>query len=154
MRIGLALLVCLVSLAPYGCKSPQASAPPPAASAPTAPAWITSTSGLGIRDINQGTGPSPRPGQTCVVYAKGWVEEPGNDGTTFLDTRKRGFPDVFPIGAGRVIKGWDEGLATMKKGGKRLLRVPPSLGYAPNEMGKGVTPGATLIFELELLEIR
>jgi len=153
MRIA-ALSVCLVSLAFYGCKSPQASTPPPVAPASTTPAWITSASGLGMRDLAPGEGPSPRPGQTCVVYAKGWVEESGNQEATFLDTRKRGFPDIFPIGVGRVIKGWDEGLATMKKGGRRLLRVPPSLGYAPNEMGKGVTPGATLIFELELVEIR
>jgi len=145
MRIA-ALFVCLVSLAPFGCKSPQTSAP--------SASWTTSSTGLGMQDLAPGEGPSPRPGQTCVVYAKGWVEASGNQGATFLDTRKRGFPDVFPIGVGRVIKGWDEGLATMKKGGKRLLRVPPGLGYSPAELGRDIPAGATLIFELELLEIR
>lgn len=150
MRPGLALLTCLVSLALLGCKSPAPSAPAPSPST----AWMTTPSGLGIRDLVPGKGPQPRAGQTCVVHVKGWVEEAGGPGAPFLDTRKRGFPDVFPLGAGRVIQGWDEGLATMKQGGRRLLRVPPALGYAPQEMGKGVTPGATLLFELDLLEVR
>jgi peptidylprolyl isomerase len=84
----------------------------------------------------------------------GWVEEQGARGHLFLDTRKRGYPDLFPLGVGRVIKGWDEGLATMKKGGRRLLRVPPALGYAPGELRGDIPAGATLLFELELLEIR
>jgi peptidylprolyl isomerase len=84
----------------------------------------------------------------------GWVEEKGAKGHVFLDTRKRGFPATFPVGVGRVIKGWDEGLLTMKQGGKRLLRVPPSLGYSPQEAGQDIPPGATLIFELELVAIR
>ncbi len=158
MRIGLALLVCLASSAFQGCKPPQAGAPSPAPSAPTAlaafPSWVTTPSGLGIKDILPGEGSMPRPGQTCVVYAKGWVEEAGTQGAVILDTRKRGFPDLFPLGGGRVIQGWEEGLATMKKGGRRLLRVPPSLGYSPQEMGRDIPPGSTLIFELELLDIR
>jgi peptidylprolyl isomerase len=84
----------------------------------------------------------------------GWVEDKGGKGAVFLDTHKRGFPDLFPFGVGRVIKGWDEGLATMKKGGKRLLRVPPSLGYSSAELGKDIPAGATLVFELELIDIR
>jgi peptidylprolyl isomerase len=84
----------------------------------------------------------------------GWVEEQGAKGRVFLDTRKRGYPDLFPLGVGRVIKGWDEGLATMKKGGRRLLRVPPTLSYAPGELRGDIPAGATLLFELELLEIR
>jgi peptidylprolyl isomerase len=144
MRIGFAFLIALGTAASFGCKTPQA----------VSPAWSILPSGLGCRDLVTGTGPTPRPGQTCVVYATGWIEEQGGKGHVFLDTRKRGFPDIFPIGVGRVIKGWDEGLATMKKGGKRLLRVPPSLGYSPAELGKDIPAGATLLFELELIDIR
>jgi peptidylprolyl isomerase len=89
-----------------------------------------------------------------VLEARGWVEEKGGKGQPFLDTHKRGFPAIFPLGVGRVIKGWDEGIATMKPGGKRLLRVPPALGYTPNEAGRDIPPGATVIFEVELVEIR
>ena len=144
MQIGLALLISLVAIASPGCKAPQAKAL----------AWSTTPSGLSFVDLVPGDGPSPRPGQTCVVYATGWVEAQGDKGRPFLDTRKRGFPDIFPLGGGRVIQGWEAGLATMKKGGKRLLRVPPSLGYAPRELGKDIPPGSTLLFELELLDIR
>jgi peptidylprolyl isomerase len=84
----------------------------------------------------------------------GWVEENGRKGRVILDTRKRGYPATFPFGVGRVIKGWDEGLVTMKKGGKRLLRVPPALGYSAGEAGQDIPLGATLIFELEVLDIR
>jgi len=144
MRSGIGFLISLVLLIASGCRAPQAQTP----------SWSTTPSGLGIRELVQGEGPSPRPGQTCVVYAKGWIEEQGSQGRAFLDTRKRGFPDIFPVGVGRVIKGWDEGLATMKKGGRRLLRVPPSLGYSSAELGSTIPPGATLLFELELTEIR
>ena len=82
------------------------------------------------------------------------MEEHGRKGGVILDTRKRGYPATFPLGVGRVIKGWDEGLATMKKGGKRLLRVPPNLGYSPAEAGKDIPPGATLLFEIEVIDIR
>ncbi|MBK9795910.1 MAG: FKBP-type peptidyl-prolyl cis-trans isomerase [Holophagaceae bacterium] len=158
MRIGFALLICLASTAFQGCKSPQANTAAPVTPAPAAlsvsSTLITTPSGLGIRDLVPGEGPTPRPGQTCVVHALGWVEEAGGKGAAFLDTRKRGFPVRFPLGGGLVIKGWEEGLATMKKGGRRLLRVPPALGYSPQELGRDIPPGSTLLFELELLDIR
>jgi len=158
MRVGFALLICLASAAFQGCNSPRISTVSPVPPAPAAlsasSAWITTPSGLGLRDLVTGEGPMPRLGQTCVVHALGWVEEAGGKGAAFLDTRKRGFPMLFPLGGGRVIKGWDEGLATMKKGGRRLLRVPPALGYSPQELGRDIPPGSTLLFELELLEIR
>ncbi len=144
MRSAIGLLMALLLLPSSGCRPPLAQVP----------SWSTSPSGLGIRDLAEGQGPSPRLGQTCVVYATGWVEEQGDKGHLFLDTRKRGFPDIFPIGVGRVIKGWDEGLASMKKGGRRLLRVPPGLGYAPAERRDDIPAGATLLFELELIDIR
>lgn len=144
MRSMLAHLIILGSLASFGCKLPPS----------TATAWTTQASGLGALDLVQGEGPSPRLGQTCVVDATGWIEEGGQKGRIFLDTRKRGFPDRFPLGGGQVIKGWEEGLSTMKKGGKRLLRVPPGLGYSPRELGQDIPAGSTLIFELELIDIK
>jgi peptidylprolyl isomerase len=144
VRSGFSVLIGLLVLVPTGCKTPQAQVS----------SWSTSPSGLGSQDLVQGEGPSPRLGQTCVVHSTGWIEEQGGKGRPFLDTRKRGYPDIFPFGVGRVIKGWDEGLATMKKGGRRLLRVPPSLGYSPRELGQDIPAGATLLFELELLDIR
>jgi FKBP-type peptidyl-prolyl cis-trans isomerase len=111
-------------------------------------------SGLLYADLAEGQGPFPKVGQTCVVHALGWVEEGGRAGRLFLDTRKRGYPDTFPLGVGRVIPGWDEGLGGMKKGGRRLLRVPPALGYSAKELGDDLPAGATLRFELELIDIR
>jgi peptidylprolyl isomerase len=121
---------------------------------PSQPGMVVSPSGLGSTDLLVGQGASPTLGQTCVVEVLGWFEESGGQRRIILDTRKRGFPARFPLGVGRVIKGWDEGLATMKKGGKRLLRVPPHLGYSPAEAGTDIPSGATLYFEVELVDIR
>ena len=144
MRVSIACSIVLMFAVSFGCKTPRSSLP----------AWSTSPSGLGVVDLVAGEGPSPTPGQVCVVESMAWIEEHGGKGRLFLDTRKRGFPDTFPLGVSRVIKGWDEGIATMKQGGKRLLRVPPGLGYSPQEAGKDIPPDATLIFELELIDIR
>ncbi|MFN7957740.1 MAG: FKBP-type peptidyl-prolyl cis-trans isomerase [Holophagaceae bacterium] len=143
-RAALSIVLATFLFLGSACKSPQA----------TGGAWITLPSGLGVTDLVKGQGAQPKIGQTCVVEALGWIEEDGAKGRSFLDTRKRGFPVRFPLGGGRVIKGWEEGLATMQKGGKRLLRVPPALGYSPQELGQDIPPGSTLIFELELLDIR
>lgn len=119
------------------------------------PAKLVQTkSGLKYADLVQGTGPSPKVGQGCVVEYKGWLARGGRKGKLFVDSRERGYPAEFPFGVGRVIKGWDEGLATMKAGGKRLLVVPPALGYNAREAGTDIPPGSTLIFELELVALR
>jgi len=144
VRASLASLIALTVLPFMGCRPPQTNAP----------AWSTTPSGLGFQAVTPGSGPSPKLGQVCVVDSLGWIEENGQKGKLFMDTRKRGFPDRFPVGVGRVIKGWDEALLTMKVGEKRLLRVPSALGYTPQEAGEGIPPGATLIFELELIAIR
>jgi peptidylprolyl isomerase len=144
VRACIACSVVLISVVSFGCKTPRSSHP----------AWSKTASGLGAVDLVAGEGLSPTLGQVCVIESMGWIEENGGKGRVFLDTRKRGFPDTFPLGVSRVIKGWDEGIATMKKGGKRLLRVPPGLGYSPQEAGKDIPPDATLIFELELINIR
>ena len=105
-------------------------------------------SGLKWQDIEVGTGPLAVD-KTAFVHYTGWLE----DGTKFDSSLDRGRPFSFPVGAGRVIKGWDEGVATMKVGGKRRLIVPARLGYG--DRGTGPIPGgATLIFDVELLEVR
>lgn len=113
------------------------------------PADYTETeSGLKYYDIVEGDGPTPEVGQTVVVHYTGWLE----DGTKFDSSLDRGQPFSFPLGTGSVIAGWDEGLATMKVGGKRQLVIPADLGYG--DSGSGIIPpGATLIFDVELLDI-
>jgi peptidylprolyl isomerase len=114
---------------------------------------MTTASGLQIIDVKEGTGASPKPGQTCVMHYTGWLYENGQKGKKFDSSVDRNEPFDFPIGAGRVIKGWDEGVATMKVGGKRKLIIPAHLGYGQQGAGGVIPPGATLIFEVELVSI-
>jgi peptidylprolyl isomerase len=111
-------------------------------------------SGLQWEDTLVGTGPSPATGQTCVMHYTGWLWVNGAKGKKFDSSLDRGRPFEFPIGKGRVIKGWDEGVSTMKTGGKRTLLIPPSLGYGDAGVGNGLIPGgSTLLFEVELLRL-
>jgi peptidylprolyl isomerase len=112
--------------------------------------YTTTQSGLKYYDLKTGTGDSPKTGQTVVVNYTGWLE----DGTQFDSSIDRGEPFSFVLGEGSVIPGWEEGVATMKVGGKRQLVVPPDLGYGDQGAGGLIPPGATLIFEIELLEIK
>jgi len=114
----------------------------------------TTPSGLQITDIKVGTGAAPKTGQTCVMHYTGWLYENGQKGKKFDSSVDRGQPLEFPIGTGRVIAGWDEGVATMKVGGKRTLIIPPSLGYGARGAGGVIPPNATLIFEVELLGVK
>ena len=107
-------------------------------------------SGLRITDIEVGSGPEASSGQTVVVHYRGTLE----DGTQFDASYDRGTPFTFPLGAGRVIKGWDEGVQGMKVGGKRKLVIPSDLGYGARGAGGVIPPNATLIFEVELLDIK
>ena len=111
-------------------------------------------SGLQFEDIKEGTGASPKPGQTCVMNYTGWLWENGAKGKKFDSSLDRGTPFEFPIGQGRVIKGWDEGVSTMKVGGKRVLLIPPQLAYGARGAGGVIPPNATLIFEVELLGVK
>lgn len=112
-------------------------------------------SGLRYTEVKAGNGETARRGQTAVVHYTGWLMEGGKKGRKFDSSRDRGQPFAFPLGAGRVIKGWDEGVAGMKTGGQRTLVIPPQLGYGAAGAGGGVIPpNATLIFDVELIELR
>jgi peptidylprolyl isomerase len=115
---------------------------------------MTTPSGLPITDSKVGTGASPKPGQICVMHYTGWLYENGAKGKKFDSSVDRGQPFEFPIGQGRVIAGWDEGVATMKVGGKRTLIIPPALGYGARGAGGVIPPNATLIFDVELLGVK
>ena len=114
----------------------------------------TTPSGLKITDSKVGTGASPKTGQTVVVHYTGWLVENGAKGKKFDSSVDRGQPFEFPIGTHRVIPGWDEGVATMKVGGKRTLIIPPALGYGARGAGGVIPPNATLMFDVELIGIK
>jgi peptidylprolyl isomerase len=115
---------------------------------------VTTPSGLKITDTQVGTGAAPTPGQTVVVHYTGWLDANGAKGQKFDSSLDRGEPFEFQIGQGQVIAGWDEGVATMKAGGKRTLVIPPALGYGARGAGGVIPPNATLIFDVELLGVK
>jgi FKBP-type peptidyl-prolyl cis-trans isomerase len=110
---------------------------------------VTTASGLQYIDLKLGTGVPARAGQTVSVHYSGWLE----NGKRFDSSLERGQPFSFPLGAGRVIKGWDEGVQGMQVGGKRKLIIPSNLGYGASGAGNVIPPHATLIFEVELLSL-
>jgi peptidylprolyl isomerase len=127
--------------------------PPPPPDAPTsvdAASYTTTDSGLKYYDLVEGSGASPETGQTVNVHYTGWLE----DGQMFDSSLSRGQPFSFQLGVGQVILGWDEGVASMKIGGKRQLVIPAELGYGARGAGNVIPPNATLIFEVELLDIK
>jgi peptidylprolyl isomerase len=115
---------------------------------------VKTASGLQFEDTQEGTGASPQKGQTCVMHYTGWLWVNNAKGAKFDSSVDRGRPFEFPLGMGRVIKGWDEGVASMKIGGKRTLLIPPALGYGDRGAGGVIPPGSTLLFEVELLGVR
>jgi peptidylprolyl isomerase len=143
---GLAIALAFAAASPAFAADP----PHPAAIGET----VVTSSGLKITDTKIGEGASPKTGQTCVMHYTGWLYENGSKGTMFDSSRTRGEPFEFPIGTGRVIKGWDEGVASMKVGGERTLIIPPDLGYGARGAGGVIPPNATLIFEVELLDVK
>lgn len=108
------------------------------------------TSGLEYVEIREGTGSPPDPGQTVVVHYTGWLK----NGKKFDSSVDRGEPFEFTLGAGQVIKGWEEGVATMKVGGKRKLIIPPGLGYGASGVPGVIPPESTLVFDVELLDVK
>jgi peptidylprolyl isomerase len=117
-------------------------------------ATSTTASGLQITDTTVGTGASPKTGQTCVMHYTGWLYKDGAKGSKFDSSVDRGSPFEFSIGVGQVIKGWDEGVASMKVGGKRTLIIPAALGYGARGAGGAIPPNATLMFDVELLGVK
>ena len=115
---------------------------------------VTTAPGLQIIDTKVGTGAAPRQNQTVVVHYTGWLYVNGAKGQKFDSSVDRNEPFEFPVGAGRVIRGWDEGVGSMKVGGKRTLIIPPQLGYGARGAGGVIPPNATLIFDVELLGLK
>jgi peptidylprolyl isomerase len=134
----------------------QQAVPTPERSSPVAPTPTTDAqtktlpSGLKYVDLVVGTGEAPKPGQVVSVHYTGWLV----NGRKFDSSLDRGTPFQFTLGKGEVIKGWDEGVATMKVGGKRKLIIPPAMGYGPRGAGGVIPPDAILIFEVELLGVK
>lgn len=113
------------------------------------PKPITTDSGLQYTDVKKGMGLTPKDGQIVIVHYTGTLP----DGTKFDSSRDRGDPFTFKLGTGQVIKGWDEGIATMKVGGQRKLVIPPELGYGAQGAGGVIPPNATLHFDVELIGV-
>lgn len=111
-------------------------------------------SGLGYDDVKVGTGVEALSGKSVTVQYTGWLDEGGKKGKKFDSSLDSGAPFSFPLGAGRVIKGWDEGVAGMKVGGKRTLLIPASLGYGARGAGSSIPPNSNLIFDVELLDVK
>jgi FKBP-type peptidyl-prolyl cis-trans isomerase FkpA len=123
-------------------------------------AFETGSTGLGIDDVQVGTGETARAGHQVTVHYTGWlweadpsVPEGGRAGAKFDSSKDRGQPFGFALGAGQVIAGWDQGVAGMKVGGTRRLLIPASLGYGTRGAGGVIPPNATLLFEVDLLSV-
>jgi peptidylprolyl isomerase len=157
MRISKILLACSFAAAlalPARADDKPAPATPAVAAGKKESRMKTTPSGLQYEDTKEGTGASPKTGQTCVMHYTGWLWENSAKGKKFDSSVDRGQPFEFQVGRGMVIKGWDEGVATMKIGGKRTLLIPASLGYGARGAGGVIPPNATLLFEVELLGVK
>jgi FKBP-type peptidyl-prolyl cis-trans isomerase len=163
--LAFATILALTALAIVGCsrkeppvaevapaQTPAAETAVPAATTPTG----TETMPMQQTDLAPGTGAEVKSGQTALVHYTGWLYDaaaPENKGKQF-DSSVGGEPFEFPLGAGAVIQGWDKGVVGMKVGGKRRLVIPPDMGYGSRGAGGVIPPGATLVFDVELVEIR
>ena len=116
-------------------------------------AKLTTPSGLIIEELTVGTGAEAAAGKKVTVHYTGWLLYGGEKGRKFDSSRDRNEPFEFPLGAGKVIKGWDEGVQGMRIGGSRRLTIPPELGYGARGAGGVIPPNATLVFEVELLGV-
>ena len=143
IHVGAAAALVLVSLA----------AAPPLPAAEGAGKMTELADGLKYTDTTVGTGAEATPGHKVSVHYTGWLDEGGKKGKKFDSSVDRGEPFAFTLGAHQVIRGWDEGVAGMKVGGKRTLTIPPALGYGARGAGGVIPPNATLIFDVELLKV-
>jgi FKBP-type peptidyl-prolyl cis-trans isomerase FkpA len=139
----------------------QTATPPATAPAQAAPQSLSSKIGANVTelqkiDVKQGTGAEAVAGKTVVVHYTGWLYDPAapnGHGAKFDSSVDRKEPFSFPLGAGKVIKGWDEGVAGMKVGGTRTLVIPPQMGYGARGAGGVIPPNAVLVFDVELLDV-
>lgn len=115
---------------------------------------VTTKSGLRYEDTKVGSGATATAGKQVYVHYTGWLDEGGKKGKKFDSSLDRGKPFVFALGGGMVIKGWDEGVAGMKVGGKRTLMIPANLGYGARGAGSDIPPNANLLFDVELLDVK
>ena len=150
LRIGALAALAFVSVS----AGPWAAGESNTAMAQTVGKKMTTPSGLQIIDIKVGTGATCNPGQICVMHYTGWLYNGGAKGEKFDSSLDRGKPFEFTLGKHQVIAGWDEGVATMKVGGKRTLIIPPELGYGARGAGGVIPPNATLMFDVELLGVK
>src|ERR1700694_1078363 len=137
------------SATPIAASSSTAAAPGATAQTAAQSKTVTTASGLQYEDVVVGTGASPKVGDTVTVHYTGKLV----NGTKFDSSVDRGPPFQFVIGVGQVIKGWDEGVVSMKVGGKRHLTIPAALGYGAQGAGRDIPPNATLVFDVELLGV-
>ena len=154
MRKRVSLLLAAVAVAALAVRSANADEKKTTSPKEAEKKMTKTPSGLQYEDVQVGTGAEPKTGQTCVMHYTGWLWESGAKGKKFDSSVDRGTPFSFPLGQGRVIKGWDEGVATMKVGGKRNLLIPPDLAYGSRGAGGVIPPNATLLFEVELLDVK
>ena len=144
------ILLLLAAVAIPACSQKEAKpVPEQSAGSKASSEAVTTASGLSYTDLVKGTGAAPTSGKNVTVHYTGVLE----NGAKFDSSVDRGQPFVFRIGAGEVIPGWDEGVISMKVGGKRKLVIPPQLGYGSAGAGGVIPPDATLIFEVELLDV-
>jgi peptidylprolyl isomerase len=143
----LIMLLCAVALIGAACSGGEAKVT-------NGGQEVTTPSGLKYVDEQQGTGAEAKAGETVSVHYTGWLDNNGQPGRKFDSSRDRGQPFSFRLGAGEVIRGWDEGVAGMKVGGRRRLIIPPNLGYGARGAGGVIPPNATLIFDVELLGVQ
>jgi FKBP-type peptidyl-prolyl cis-trans isomerase len=160
MKTTLITLTCVGAIAfgtahaQTGVKPAEAAKPAAAPAAQSASKTVTTASGLKYEDVKVGSGAEAKAGQSVSVHYTGWLWVDGKRGNKFDSSKDRGQPFEFPLGGGRVIKGWDEGVQGMKIGGTRILTIPPSIGYGDRGAGNVIPPGATLQFEVELLGLK
>jgi FKBP-type peptidyl-prolyl cis-trans isomerase len=124
---------------------------------PTGATGVSTITNLQVTDVKVGSGTEATTGKTVTVHYTGWLYDANtadHHGAKFDSSRDRNEPFSFPLGAGRVIRGWDQGVAGMKVGGQRTLVIPPALGYGSSGMGGVIPPNATLVFDVELLDVR
>jgi FKBP-type peptidyl-prolyl cis-trans isomerase len=145
------LVLCVVVLTSACAKKEESNTPAqaPAITAVTSQPVVAEVTDMKIEDMKAGTGAVAEAGKRVTVHYTGWL----TNGTKFDSSKDHGQPFNFQLGAGQVIKGWDQGVAGMKVGGMRKLTIPPSLGYGANGTGGVIPPNATLVFEVELLGV-